>query len=98
MTVIQFDTLNLANMNAKAVEDVAIRTLQSLEWRLKRLEFLLTGSDAPVDSKSAKQDKSEDASLPVTQRLKRLEQNLQKLASKSLLISDLVKLRKLVGM
>jgi hypothetical protein len=82
-------------MDHSAVEDVAVRTLQSLEWRLKRLEFLLTGSDAPLNPKTAQPNSEDDAQLPVTQRLKKLEQNLQKLASKSNVVSELIKLRKL---
>jgi hypothetical protein len=77
-------------MESKNLEDVASRTLELLEWRLKRLEFLLTGEATPNDESSQSTD---HASIPVTKRIHKLEQSLHKLASKSDTISSLIKLR-----
>jgi hypothetical protein len=74
-------------MESSNIENIALRTLLLLEWRLKRLEFLLTGST------SIPQNSTDDASLPVTARLQRLEHSLQKLAGKSDTVQALLKLR-----
>jgi len=78
-------------METRNLEEIASRTLQLLEWRLKRLEFLLTGKDTPNDDESSKS--TDHASITVTKRIHKLEQSLHRLASKSDTVSALIKLR-----
>jgi hypothetical protein len=81
-------------MESPNIEDIALRTLILLEWRLKRLEFLVTGDDHPHTENDAKDSTSDDtSSMPITARLQRLESSLQKLSSKSETISTLLRLR-----
>jgi hypothetical protein len=77
-----------AAMDSTDIEDIALRTLLLLEWRLKRLEFLLTGNDTPIQT-----DSTDYASIPVTKRLHKLEQSLQRLSSQSSTASALLNLR-----
>jgi hypothetical protein len=64
-------------------EELLVHTLGLLEWRLKRLEFVLNGGSA----------KSESASANVLTRIHKLEQSLNQLAGKSDTVSELLKLR-----
>jgi hypothetical protein len=66
-------------------EELLIHTLSLLEWRLKRLEFVLNGSSIQQESESAN----------VLTRLHKLEQSLNQLAGKSDTVSELLKLRRL---
>lgn len=87
-TFLNHTSVTSYTMDFTAIEDIALRTLLLLEWRLKRLEFLLTGNDTALHSVS-----TDHASLPVTKRLHRLEQSLQKLSSQSSTVSALLNLR-----
>jgi hypothetical protein len=69
-------------------EELLVHTLGLLEWRLKRLEFVLHG-DLSQDSKAAE----DNAKTTVTSRLQKLEQSLTLLAGKSDTVFELLKLR-----
>ncbi|KAF2430825.1 hypothetical protein EJ08DRAFT_611820, partial [Tothia fuscella] len=64
-------------------EELLVHTLSLLEWRLKRIEFVLNGG-TPL---------SETPAVNVSTRLHKLEQSLQQLASKSDTVSELLKLQ-----
>lgn len=65
------------------LDEVLSQTLVLLEWRLRRIEYVLDSVNSETESQS---------SIPT--RLEKLEQSLQKLASKSQLVSDASSLRK----
>jgi hypothetical protein len=70
-------------------EELLVHTLSLLEWRLKRLEFVLNGGFTP-DTNTA----GESTRTTVTSRLQKLEQSLSQLAEKSDTVHELLKLRK----
>jgi hypothetical protein len=75
-------------MAPPTLEEVTLQTLNLLEWRLKRLEFVLNGGDATFD-----ESKHASGAVAVVPRIQKLEQSLRRLANKSDVASDLLKLR-----
>jgi hypothetical protein len=73
-------------------EELLVHTLSLLDWRLKRLEFVLNGN-LPRDTKV----EEENASATVTSRLQKLEQSLTQLAGKSDTVFELLKLRRSIS-
>lgn len=73
-------------MAAPNLNELVLDTLNLLDWRLKRLEFILNGT---------KQMSPEDASnqTPVTRRIQKLEQGLSRLCSKNETVSQILQLR-----
>ncbi|KAF2398082.1 hypothetical protein EJ06DRAFT_480986 [Trichodelitschia bisporula] len=76
-------------MDDAALEDVLLQTLDLLAWRLRRLEFVLDGRVIEVEGTEDRKTPS----VPVVPRLQRLESTLQQLASRSEVVSDLLKLQ-----
>lgn len=76
-------------MATPSLDGVTLQTLNLLEWRLKRLEFVLNGSDATVDESN-----NASGTVAVAPRMQKLEQSLRQLANKSDVASDLLKLRR----
>ena len=79
------------------VQDVLADTLALLEWRLRRLEFVLNGGvhdEQPANRDTAHTLTGADTVLA---RVRKLEQALQQLSLKSGVVSDLLTLRMLVG-
>lgn len=71
------------------IQELLIDTLNLLEWRLRRLEFALTGN---IDNERSK-EQAPSTETPVLARVKKLEHSLQQLSIKSDVVSDLIKLR-----
>lgn len=69
----------------KTLEDTAGDTIELLEARLKRIEYVLKGQ---LDDKIKTTD-----SRPAFQKLNDLEQALNKLAAKSRVVQDVLNLR-----
>ncbi|KAK8176515.1 hypothetical protein BC567DRAFT_227291 [Phyllosticta citribraziliensis] len=67
---------------ADDLEELLLETLDDLEWRLRRIEFVLGGSLS-----------LQDADAPVTTRLQKLESSLANLASKSRAVKDVLQLQ-----
>jgi hypothetical protein len=76
-------------MASPSLDEVTLQTLNLLEWRLKRLEFVLNGSDATVDGSN-----HASGAGAVVPRMQKLEQSLRRLAGKSDVASELLKLRR----
>lgn len=74
-----------ADNMADELEELLLETLDDLEWRLRRIEFVLGGNLALQDAGRS------DA--PVTTRLQKLESSLASLASKSRAVKDVLQLR-----
>jgi hypothetical protein len=75
-------------MESSSLDDVALHTLNLLEWRLRRLEFVLNGTAVHEPAEDAPGD------VAVVSRIQKLEKSLRQLANKSAVVSDLLKLRK----
>jgi len=72
-------------MDSIPPEELLVHTLGLLEWRLRRIEFVLNGGLS---------EKEQPAKEPnVLSRIKRLEQSLHQLASKSDTVRDLLNLQ-----
>jgi hypothetical protein len=73
-------------MAAPNLNELVLNTLDLLDWRLKRIEYVLNGTSPPP---------KEDASgqPPVLRRIQKLETALQKLASKNETVNQVLKLR-----
>lgn len=65
------------------LDRAAAETLSLLEWRLRRIEFTLTG-DAQLPA---------DSSITLSQRIENLESSLRKLSSSSKAVAELLSLR-----
>ena len=80
-------------MTTEAANKTALETVELLEFRLRRIEFLLTGSDEGQEQlqKVAAQGRNHGLSA----RLASLENNLARLSSKSAVVRDLLTLCKL---
>jgi hypothetical protein len=72
------------------VQELLADTLDLLEWRLRRLEFVLNG-DANDNTHPP------GSANTVLARLRKLEQSLQQISLKSGVVSDLLTLRMLFG-
>jgi hypothetical protein len=80
-------------MSEQSLEQLLADTLSLLEWRLRRLEFVLDGSvDRNLESD---QQPRSPASPPVLSRVQKLEQSMQQLATKSEVARELFKWRML---
>ncbi|KAF2139034.1 uncharacterized protein K452DRAFT_233305 [Aplosporella prunicola CBS 121167] len=66
------------------MDDVLLQTLDMLEWRLRRIEFVLNGN-VPPDAHQSE--------ATVAARMQKLESTLASLASKSRAISDVLHLQ-----
>lgn len=69
----------------------ALATLDSLEARLQKVQWYLSGSDEVEDTLQGVIVQGQD--YTVQARLARLENNLSKLSSRSSVVQDLLKLR-----
>ena len=69
----------------------ALATLNSLEARLQKVQWYLSGSDEVEDTLQGVIAQGQD--YTVQARLARLENNLGKLSSRSSVVRDLLKLR-----
>lgn len=65
--------------------DVALQTLQLLEWRLRRLEYVFNGGSQGQDGMGSQQS--------VVKRLGKLEDNFARLTTKSPVIPEIMALR-----
>jgi len=72
------------------IQELLVDTLSLLEWRLRRLEFVLNGT-VETDQHSNK-DHSQTSTAVIT-RVRKLEHSLQQLSLKSNVAADLLKLR-----
>lgn len=81
-------------MTMEGADGTASETLQLLQYRLRRIEFLLTGSDESKEQLEKTAAHAREDSLAA--RLARVENNLAKLASHSPSIDNLLTLRKLI--
>lgn len=70
---------------ADDLNEVLLQTLDMLEWRLRRIEFVLNGNVPP---------ERQQAHAPVASRLQKLESRLSSLAGSSRTISEILQLRK----
>lgn len=70
---------------AEDLDEVLLQTLDMLEWRLRRIEFVLSGNVPPENHHS-------DA--PVASRMQKLESRLSSVAGNSRAINDILQLRK----
>ena len=66
-------------------ESIALETIELLEARLQRVEFFVKGTD---DHQGFEQIAIQGKEHSIQRRLQRLEQSLQKLASKSRVVRD----------
>ena len=80
----------MSNMSDTATK-TALATLDSLEARLKKVQWYLSGSDEVEDTLQGVIAQGQD--YTVQARLARLENNLGKLSSNSSVVRDLLKLR-----
>ncbi|KAL1630387.1 hypothetical protein SLS56_004914 [Neofusicoccum ribis] len=69
---------------ADDLDEVLLQTLNMLEWRLRRVEFVLAGNIPPEKNQ---------ADAPVASRLQRLESRLSSLAGNSRAINDILQLQ-----
>lgn len=65
------------------LDELLLQTLQLLEWRLQRLEFVLHGNTEQAGT---------DGEATVTSRIEKLERSLQRLSSESRVVSDVLQL------
>ena len=75
----------------RMAESIALATLSSLEYRLRRLEYYLSGSPSPEEILKPIITHGKDHTIQ--KRLSRLERNLDDLASRSKTSKDLLELR-----
>jgi hypothetical protein len=73
------------------VQELLIDTLNLLEWRLRRLEFVHNGT--VNNAQAPKQEQAPSSASTVIARVKKLEHSLQQIALKSEVVSELIKLR-----
>lgn len=78
---------------AEASDKTALATLESLESRLRRIGFFLSGAEEVDDV--LQQATAQGKDYTAQARLARLEGNLKKLSSNSKVVQDLLKLRKM---
>jgi len=78
------------------VQELLTDTLALLEWRLRRLEFVLNG-DASNEQVANDTTQPPSSANTVLARLRKLEQSLQQISLKSGVVSDLLTLRMLFG-
>lgn len=71
-------------------DDVALGTIQHLERRLRRLEYLITG-DTNLEATNAIQSPANPQ--PASGRLSQLERDFDRLCAKSKIIQDILQLR-----
>ena len=76
---------------SETAAQTALATLHSLEARLQKVQWYLSGSDEIEDTLQGVIVQGQD--YTVQARLARLENNLGKLASRSSVVRDLLKLR-----
>jgi hypothetical protein len=78
--------------SAADVQELLTDTLNLLEWRLRRLEFVLNGS---VNDQQHSKDttRTPSGANTVLARVRKLEQALQQISLKSEVMSDLLTLR-----
>ncbi|EKG15012.1 nuclear distribution protein RO10, putative [Macrophomina phaseolina MS6] len=69
---------------ADDLNEVLLQTLDMLEWRLRRIEFVLNGNVPP---------ERQQADAPVASRLQKLESRLSSLAGSSRTISEILQLQ-----
>lgn len=79
-------------MTTEAADKTASETIDFLSYRLRRIEFLLTGSDEAPEQLQKESARGRDHGLQA--RLANLEQDLATLASKSTKMHELLKLCK----
>lgn len=72
-------------------DKTALATLDSLEHRLRKVEWYLSGSDDVGDA--LQQVASQGPDSTVQARLAKLENNLQRMSARSADVNELVKLR-----
>ena len=82
----------LAMTPAAADYQNTLETIELLQYRLQRIEFLLTGSDDGQEQLHEVAARGRDHG--VLARLAKVESDLTRLASKSTLVHDLLSLRK----
>lgn len=80
-------------MTIEVADKFALETIGLLSYRLRRIEFLLTGSDEGQEHLAQVAAQGPSHGLPA--RLAGLENNLAKLSSRSATVKDLLTLRKL---
>lgn len=79
-------------MTIEGPDKVALETIGLLSYRLRRIEFLLTGSDEGQEQLHQVATQGRDHGLPA--RLASLENNLARLSSRSATVKGLLTLRK----
>ena len=72
------------------IQELLVDTLSLLEWRLRRLEFVLNGT---LETDQTSKKDQVQPSTPVITRVRKLEHSLQQLSLKSNVAADLLKLR-----
>lgn len=72
-------------------DEFALASLNSLEDRLRRVEWYLSGDDDPANTLQHVANQGPDETVQA--RLARLERNLNELSTRSPEINDLLKLR-----
>jgi hypothetical protein len=82
--------------SAAEVQELLADTLTLLEWRLRRLEFVLNG-DASNERAANYTNHPSGSTHTVLARIRKLEQSLQQIMLKSGVASDLITLRMLSG-
>lgn len=70
---------------AEDLDEILLQTLDMLEWRLRRIEFVLGGNVAA---------ESQQTDAPVASRIQKLESRLSSVAGNSRAINDILQLRK----
>ena len=78
------------------MQELLTETLALLEWRLRRLEFVLNG-DASTEKPANDTTNLSGSAHTVLARVRKLEQSLQQIILKSGVASDLLALRMLSG-
>lgn len=73
------------------LQELLVDTLNLLEWRLGRLEFVLNGT--VNNDQTQKQEQGLSSASTVIARVRKLEHSLQQIAVQSNVVSDLIKLR-----
>jgi hypothetical protein len=76
------------------VQELLADTLALLEWRLRRLEFVLSG-DANNEQATNDTTQPSGSANTILARVRKLEQSLQQISLKSGVVSDLLTLRML---
>jgi hypothetical protein len=73
-------------MAAPNLNELLLNTLNLLDWRLKRLEFILNGTNPLSQEEVSSQP-------PILRRIQKLEHSLQKLSSKNDTVANILRLR-----